>query len=72
MFHIRGRRCKIGILLFLELFKQIEAESVLPFMTNRKVGKDEVACGYGTVEVGHASDGCSSEYRERCWDTGSA
>jgi hypothetical protein len=54
----------VHITTFLQLFVQRKAQPVLALMADRKIGKDEVASRFGSVEVGHASDGSSSQHGE--------
>jgi hypothetical protein len=50
--------CVLGVLEFLI---QAETESILSFMADGKVGKDEVASLIGTIQVDHTSDRSTSQ-----------
>jgi hypothetical protein len=61
-----NRWFEIHVLLLFGLLVQVEAQFVLPFMTNGQIREDEVASFARTIKIGHARDRHTGEYWN-CW-----
>lgn len=52
----------VGVLRLLGLLVQTEAQPVLALVSDRQVWKNEVAGGFGPIQVDHASNGSSGQH----------
>lgn len=68
-FGTASRRFDIGILVFLELLEQTEAQSIESFMAHRQVWEDEVSCWVRAIEICHTSHrrSCQDGEGRRCY-----